>query len=208
MLELDHDAFLWVVAHRFGPLDPVFVALTVAGYAGAVWVALAAGLAAWRGRPMLMAAALTAACVWSADLLSLGIKTLVERPRPFHALPQTDLLIGGTVGTSFPSGHAATSAAGAVIVALLVRRAAPALALLALAIGYSRVYVGAHYPLDVLGGAALGATVALAFGLGFKLRERSSGGRPGSGAPPRPGWPRGRRLGPRARAGRGSRTRG
>ena len=181
MLELDRDAFLWVVEHRVGPLDPVFVGLSLVGYAGAVWIALAAGLAAWTRRRIVATAALTAAAVWSADLLSLGIKALVERPRPFEALPAVETLLGGTVGTSFPSGHAATSVAGAVTMALLVRRALPALVLLGLAIGYSRVYVGAHYPLDVLGGAALGGAVGLAFALGIRRRVLPSGARRGSG---------------------------
>jgi len=186
VLELDRDAFLWVVEHRAGTLDPLFVGLSLAGYAGLVWIALAAGLAARARTRILAAAALTAACVWTADLLSLGIKALVERPRPFRALPGVDTLLGGTVGTSFPSGHAATSVAGAAIIMLLARRALPALALLALAIAYSRVYVGAHYPLDVLGGAALGGAVAFAFVLGLRLRGPPSEARPRSGGRRRP----------------------
>jgi undecaprenyl-diphosphatase len=187
VLGLDRDAFLWVIDHRAGPLDPLFVGLSIVGYAGAVWIALAAGLAAWARMPIIGIAARCAACVWTADLLSLGIKALVERPRPFNALPGVDTLLGGTVGTSFPSGHAATSVAGAAIGALLVRQALPALTLLGLAIGYSRVYVGAHYPLDVLGGAALGGAVALAFALGLRLRGRPSAARPRSGGPRRRG---------------------
>ena len=187
MLELDRDAFLWVVEHRAGPLDPLFVGFSIVGYAGAVWIVLAAALAARKRTRVVRAAALTAAGVWTSDLLSLGIKALVERPRPLDALPGVNTLLGGTVGTSFPSGHAATSVAGAAIVMLLARRALPALAVIALAIAYSRVYVGAHYPLDVLGGAALGGAVALAFVLGLSLRGLPSGARPRSGVPRRPG---------------------
>ena len=60
------------------------------------------------------------------------------------------------VGGSFPSGHAATSLAGAVVLSFGLRRTAPALLALAAAIAYSRVYVGAHYPGDVLAGLAMG----------------------------------------------------
>ena len=61
-----------------------------------------------------------------------------------------------------PSGHAAASAAGAVILAyLLGGRWAWAVGLLAVAVAFGRVYVGVHYPSDVLAGAALGVVVGL-----------------------------------------------
>jgi membrane-associated phospholipid phosphatase len=62
---------------------------------------------------------------------------------------------------SFPSGHAATSFACATVLSVLVPRAAPAFFVLAAAIAYSRLYVGVHWPLDVVGGAALGVLIAL-----------------------------------------------
>jgi undecaprenyl-diphosphatase len=81
-----------------------------------------------------------------------------------------------------PAGHAATSAAGVVILTFLIGRAALWLALPAAAIGFSRVYVGVHYPLDVLAGAVLGLAVGLAaVGLVRRLR-RTSAARPRSGA--------------------------
>ena len=62
---------------------------------------------------------------------------------------------------SFPSGHTSTSFACATVLSFFVPRAAPAFYLLALAIGYSRIYVGVHWPLDVLGGAVIGLVTAL-----------------------------------------------
>jgi membrane-associated phospholipid phosphatase len=62
---------------------------------------------------------------------------------------------------SFPSGHTATAFAAATVLSALAPRAAPAFYVLAAAIGYSRVYVGVHWPLDVLGGAVLGVVTAL-----------------------------------------------
>ena len=98
--------------------------------------------------------------MWGADLLALVVKALVDRPRPPAVLPEADPLLGGTVGASLPSGHAATSFAGAVILAILFRRGTWALLALAVLISFSRVYVGVHYPLDLLAGAALGVAVA------------------------------------------------
>ena len=79
---LDRDLFVWVVEHRAGPLDPVFVGLTWIGYAGLVWIALAPLLALWAGRPLLLTTALTALCVWTTDLCATALKAVVDRPRP------------------------------------------------------------------------------------------------------------------------------
>ena len=73
---------------------------------------------------------------------------------------------------SFPSGHAATSFAGATLLALALPRLAWPLLVLAAAIGWSRVYVGVHWPSDVLAGALLGA--ALAFGVRALPRLRAA----------------------------------
>ena len=71
-----------MVPHRLGWLDPVFVALSVIGYSGLVWIAIAPLIAYLARRNVLSALGLTAASVWSADLISLGIKSAADRPRP------------------------------------------------------------------------------------------------------------------------------
>jgi undecaprenyl-diphosphatase len=182
---LDRELFLWVVEHRTGWLDPVFVGLSVVGFAGLVWIALAP-LGAYLGRrSIFFGVGLTATSVWSADLIALGIKAATGRPRPFETIPQADPLIGATVGQSLPSGHAATSFAGAVVLSYLFRRAAPFVFVLAVAIAFSRIYVGVHYPSDVIAGAALGAAVGLAALALVRLRQPTSGARRRSeGAPP------------------------
>jgi undecaprenyl-diphosphatase len=188
LAELDREAFLWVVEHRVGWLDPVFVALSAAGFAGVVWVGLAAALAVWSGRAILTVVATTAAAVWSADLLALAAKELTGRSRPFAAFPEVDPLLGVTVGGSLPSGHAATSFAGAVVLSYFFRRALPALVVLAVLIAFSRVYVGVHYPLDVLAGAALGTLVGAGFVvLAVRALRRPSEVPPQSGEIPPPG---------------------
>ena len=184
---LDRGVFVWVVEHRVGWLDPLFVALTVVGYAGLVWIALAPVLAVWAKRGIVATVALTAVCVWAADLVTLGVKASVERPRPFTVVPEAEPLLGGTVGSSFPSGHAATSFAGAVVLTLVARRTWPLLFVLALLVSFSRIYVGAHYPLDVVSGAALGAAVALAVIALIRAPRRISGARRRSTAARPPG---------------------
>ncbi len=144
--------------HRLGWLDPVFVALSVVGYGGLVWVALALVLPLVMRRPLVPVALATAVAVWSVDLLVTGLKDAFDRVRPFRAIAEApDPLLQFTVGHSLPSGHAATSFAGAVVLAYYFRRLAPWLVLLAAGVAFSRVYVGVHYPFDVLLGSAIGA---------------------------------------------------
>ena len=133
---------------------------------------------------MLFSLALTAAGVWSADLLTLVLKAITDRPRPFETIPDADPLLKATVGQSMPSGHAATSFAGAVILTYLLARAGPFFFLLAAAIAFSRVYVGVHYFSDVLVGALLGAAVALAYLVALRLLPPSAGDRRRSEAMP------------------------
>ncbi len=89
--------------------------------------------------------------------VNTAIKFAVRRPRPRIAgLPP---LQGTTTGLSFPSAHAATSFAGALAYSRLGLPAAPLYGL-AGAIAASRVYLGVHYPSDVLAGAVLGTALA------------------------------------------------
>jgi len=73
---------------------------------------------------------------------------------------------------SFPSGHATVSFACATVLALAVPRLSLPLFTLAVLISFSRVYVGVHYPFDVLAGAVLGIAIAIALRtLGAVLRR-------------------------------------
>jgi undecaprenyl-diphosphatase len=183
--ELDRDVFTWVVEHRSQPFDWLFISLSAAGQASILWIALAPVLALLARRPPLFTTLVTAATVWTADLLATLLKALVDRQRPYEVIPQADPLLRWDVAGSFPSGHAATSVAGAVVLAYLLGRWGPWLGLLAAAVAFSRVYVGVHYPLDVLAGAALGAAVGLlAIALVRRLRPTSAGPRRSGAARP------------------------
>ena len=171
-----------------GWLDPVFIALSIVGYGGLVWVVLAPALARWAHRPLLGVTLTTAGAVWSADLIATILKVVFERPRPFETLAYADPLLGANLGASMPSGHATTSFAGAVVLTLMLRRGAPALFALAVAIAFSRIYVGVHYPADVLAGALLGATVgAVVALLVLRTPRRISGALRRSAEAPPPG---------------------
>jgi undecaprenyl-diphosphatase len=105
--------------------------------------------------------ALTLIAVALADWSAMGLKALIDRPRPPLRYAEPKTLVAVPHDASFPSGHAATSFAAATMLAFAFPRLAPFLYVLAAAVAFSRVYVGVHYPLDVIGGAALGVLVAV-----------------------------------------------
>ncbi len=93
------------------------------------------------------------------------INSVLTRPRPFAELP-TNLLFYQPTDSSFPANSTAVIFAIAVAIFLVNRRAGAVLFGLAILHGFSRIYVGIHYPLDILGGAAEGTLAALLiFGL-------------------------------------------
>lgn len=104
------------------------------------------------------------------------VKAVFRRRRPFVPLVRA-VVVGKRPGTwSFPSGHTASSFAGAWLLSLAWPRRAPLFFILASCVGLSRVYVGAHYPGDVLSGALLGISLAELFRrLGKRLLCRLSG---------------------------------
>ena len=105
--------------------------------------------------PLVLIAYVTSAAL--SDAIKLGVGRARPLDHPLVHEPTTH---------SFPSGHATTSFACAATLAPYVgRRSALVLYVLAAAIAYSRVYVGVHYPLDVLAGAVLGFSVATALRL-------------------------------------------
>lgn len=138
-------------------LDTVMTWASWLGYFPGVWfLSAAAALLSPRLRATAFRACLAVSLTY---VMASGVmKPIVGRVRPYQA----GLVAARTVepspatGYSFPSGHAATAVAGALSGARLVPAAAPVLWGLATLMAVSRIYVGVHYPSDVLAGALLG----------------------------------------------------
>jgi undecaprenyl-diphosphatase len=96
------------------------------------------------------------------ELVSGLLKSATGEERPAFRYPEPRALVHVPDTGSFPSGHATTSFACATVLSVLAPRLAPGFLVLAAAIGFSRVYAGVHYPLDVVGGAVLGVAIGLA----------------------------------------------
>lgn len=161
MSGLDRELRDAVVDNRIGIFDPLFEALSYAGSFGFVWLAIAVGISGFSwSRPWLWTR--VGAAILIAESVSGGLKEWIERDRPAVADPEPETLVALPATYSFPSGHATVSFACATVLALAVPRLAVPLFALATLISFSRVYVGVHYPLDVLAGAVLGLVVAKA----------------------------------------------
>jgi membrane-associated phospholipid phosphatase len=161
LVGLDQDAIRATGALHWGP------ATAILALASAWWVKgpllVAAGLCAdLRSRRLLPLVALAATASFAiASGLNALIKGLVDRSRPPESIG-FDALVGVPASPSFPSGHSMTAFAVAATIAALAPRTRLPLLALAAVIAFSRVYLGVHFWLDVLVGAALGLAIGLA----------------------------------------------
>lgn len=148
------DQLMWLVSGKFSSALIIIVLL-----------ALLARHCSWRG--ILTFVIMTALVVLLADRISSGIiKPIVERLRPTHA-PDLQNIVhvvngyrGGLYG--FVSSHAANLFGIATLISLVLRNRGSWLAMMAWAaiVAYSRIYLGVHYPGDILGGTVIGIGVA------------------------------------------------
>jgi len=131
--------------------------MSLFGEHAAGWLAIGAlgGLVDRPRRPDWFAATAAVALAHGA---SVGVKRVVRRPRPADG--RVRVLVGTPSRLSFPSAHATSTTAAAVLFGgLLRRRLVP---VLVPPMALSRLVLGVHYPSDVVAGATLGAAVAVA----------------------------------------------
>lgn len=169
ILQLDGELLVAIQGLHMGWLNPIVSCYTKLGDAGLLWIALSLAMLFWK--PTRKAGALAlGAMILGLIVTNLTIKPLISRPRPWLDWPIVPL-VAENDPNSFPSGHTcAAFAAGLSWVRTLPWRwgriAAAAAAVL---MGLSRLYVGVHYPTDVLTGAVIGSLCAWAVWKAYQL---------------------------------------
>ncbi len=156
----DFAAFQWLRTHHWGFLDPIMAGLSDIARGGALWMGLAVLVAlVYRSRwpaavQVLLAVGLTAL------LIDTVAKPLFNRARPFETHADTRVYGYRPTTPSLPSGHAANAIAAAYALARLAPEARSVFWSVGVLVAFSRIYLGVHYPLDVIVGALVGLAVA------------------------------------------------
>ena len=160
---VDRGLYLAVDATETPTLDRGLRRLSAAADHSKISLTVAGLLALRRGRARRAALQGVAAIGTASAVANLVGKELVRRPRPDRAAgtnPERHVPMPDSA--SFPSGHTASAFAFALAVGSMLPAAAVPLGTLAIAVGYSRVHTGVHYPGDVAAGAVIGIACAAA----------------------------------------------
>lgn len=161
MLEMEHTILGWIQQIHNPVLDWIMKFITTLGDNGYVWIAVALALLCFR-KTRKFGAMMSVSLVLCLLIGNLGLKLLIDRPRPFHIDDTIRLLIEAPLDSSFPSGHTMSSFASACVLFFWNKKAGIAGIILASLIAFSRMYLYVHYPTDILAGAVLG--IGCAFG--------------------------------------------
>jgi len=168
---LDTTLFLFVNVTLSNPVTNWLMPIVTSDNLLRILFAVSMLLLLWKGdtrmRWLVLFAIVTVAI---ADQVSSNfLKHLIARTRPCHTLTNINLLVGCGGGYSMPSSHAANAFAVATLFAIHVRQAKYYLYIFAGLIAVSRVFVGVHYPFDVLVGVIVGTMIGIAVAYGFTI---------------------------------------
>lgn len=158
---MDGKVLLFIQEYlRFDLLTKIMKFITALGNGGVIWIVLAALLLCFK-RYRKTGTAMAVALLLGYLITNLILKNLVMRVRPYDAIAGLQSLVGIMRDSSFPSGHATSSfAAGFVALKGTPRYIGVTAFVLAVLIAISRLYVGVHYPTDVLAGVLIGLFAA------------------------------------------------
>ena len=157
MSQVDRALYSAVASTPTPYLDAGLRSLSKAADKSVLWIAIAGGMAAIGGPRDRRAAGTGLASIGVASLLvNAGFKSLARRKRPQRQEEPGDRHVPMPTSTSFPSGHSASAFAFAQGVSAVSPAMSVPLHLAAVAVAYSRVHTGVHYPGDVVAGSLIG----------------------------------------------------
>ena len=160
IFNFDASILLWIQANLRGALDAVMTFITHLGDKGLFWIVLTLALLCFR-RTRKVGVVSAISMVIGLLVVNIVLKNWIARVRPYELIEGLNLMIEKQHDFSFPSGHATNSFACAWVLfrGLKKRWGIPAL-ILAILIAFSRLYVGVHYPTDIIVGVAIGICAA------------------------------------------------
>ncbi len=157
MNQFEASIILWIQENLRGALDGLWLFITHLGDDGILWIIMGIVLLFWKKtRPIGFTVLIS--LLFDFLIINVTLKDLVARPRPFVVNELIEPLVGGVSPyRSFPSGHSGGSFAAMFALYRWVPKkiGVPAL-FLATLVALSRLYVGVHYPTDILGGFIIG----------------------------------------------------
>ncbi len=161
LLEWDAGVLLWIQENmRTDLMTTIMKAITRLGDGGCLWIVLALVFLVV-GKTRKVGATSALALIITFVTVNLGIKNLVARTRPYEVVDGLINLVDKQKDFSFPSGHAAHAfAVGVVILVMMPKKIGVPVFIISVLMAYSRLYIGVHYPTDVIAGALLGTAIA------------------------------------------------
>lgn len=153
---------LFIQEHiRNAILDPFFIFITHLGDSGIIWIIISLVFLFFQ-KTRKVGCMMIIAMLLSLLFNNVILKNLVARVRPYEAIDGLQRIIEAQPDWSFPSGHSASSFAAAVVIwKCMDKKVGISALVLAFLISISRLYVGVHYPTDVLFGILSGTCLAL-----------------------------------------------
>ncbi len=174
---MDASILLFIQDNIRNPiLDPIMKGLSFLGNKGAFWVLLTIILLIFAKTRKAGLASLIA-IILTFVVNDLLLKNMVARIRPYEVIEGLTIIVAKEHSYSFASGHAAIAFASSVgVFRYLPKKASVCLVVLAALIALSRLYVGVHYPTDVLAGTVIGIVFGLIASFAvMKITERKAG---------------------------------
>lgn len=159
-MNVDLEILLFIQEHiRCAVLTPFMRFFSLIGEVGAIWVIIGLILCLYP-RTRMGGFYMLLSLVLGFMLNNIIIKNVFQRPRPYVTHPEIISLMGEVSEWSFPSGHTCSSFACATALAISFGKKGALAYILAVLIAFSRLYIGVHYPSDILGGMIVGAMSA------------------------------------------------